>query len=132
MVKGVKSKKFGPPLWQIMFMMAMGLPEKVDLQNKEHKLKVKHLKIFYNNLKYITPCIFCRNYIKDTLEKEIPLDYSGKIELMKTIYLWKKSVSDKLIAQGCKDIKKSPPFSVILKRYLSYHATCNPKLGTCV
>ena len=36
-IQGVKSKKFGPPLWQTMFMMAMGLPEKVDLKNKQHK-----------------------------------------------------------------------------------------------
>lgn len=129
-IQGVKSKKFGPPLWQTMFMMAMGLPEKVDLKNKHHKLKVKHLKTFYSSLKYIAPCVHCKNFIRDYLEKKIPLDYSGMVPLMKSLYLWKCAVSKKLKLQGNK-VKPNPPFPVILKRYLKYRANCSKSLGTC-
>lgn len=129
-LNGVKSKKFGPPLWKVMFMMALGMPEKTNYSNKEHRLKIKHLKTFYGNLKHIAPCVFCKNFIRDYLEKEIPLDYSGKVPLMKTIYLWKKAVCLKLIKQG-NIVKPSPPFSVILKRYLKYQATCHKTSGTC-
>lgn len=131
MTRGVKSKEFGA-FWKSMMMVALCFPDKIDKNNKEHILKIEHFKMFYDSLQYVIPCYFCREYIKNTLTRLYPLKYTGRIELMKGIYTWKKMVSNKLILQNCKTTKKSPPFPVILKRYEKLYATCDKNLGKCV
>lgn len=131
MVAGIKSKYFGC-YWQSFFISAMVFPEKINLNNPEHVLKVKHYKQFYGSIKYIIACKYCREYTRDVLEKKFPLDFSGRIPLMKSLYIWKDAINNKLIAQGCDFTKPSPPFEVILARYEKLKARCNKKIGKCV
>jgi hypothetical protein len=129
MVNGVKSRYFGC-YWQSMFLSAIVYPENVDpVRDKE---TIRHYKNYYSSFKYILPCKFCREFIQDTLEKKYPLDFSGKINLMHSLYIWKDAVNNKLISQGCTRTKKSPPFDKILKKFEKLHARCNPKIGKCV
>lgn len=130
MANGIKSKEFGC-IWKSMFIVAMCFPDKFNPKNKEHLQKLKHFKCFYNSLQYVIPCIFCRNFITNVLSKKLPLDFSGRINLMYSIYLWKDTVNRKLILQGNKCIP-SPPFSEVLIYYESLSAKCNKKKGRCV
>lgn len=125
MTRGVKSKYFGA-YWQSMFMSALAFPEKAP-----SKATVKKFKQFYDSFKYVIPCCFCRDFIRDTLEKDFPLDFSGKIPLIRSIYLWKDAVNNKLINQGCVETKPSPPFETILKRLERKYAKCNKSKGKC-
>ena len=131
MTIGIKSKYFHC-YWDSMFISAMSYPEKINKNSKEDLLKQKHFKIYFNSFKYVVSCKFCRDYIKTVLEKEFPLDFSGRVQLMHSIYLWKDSVNKKLIKQKCDFTKKSPPFEKILKKYEKLRATCDKKIGKCV
>lgn len=124
--RGVKSRFFGC-FWQSMFLAAMVFPK-----TKPNKDIVKKFKRYYDSFKFILPCKFCRDFIKEKLEKDIPLDFSGRIGLIRSIYMWKDAVNKKLIAQGCKKTKPSPSFEVILMRLEKMYATCSPKVGMCV
>lgn len=128
---GVKSKKFGP-IWTTMFLTAKCYPDKLDYENKEHLLKKKRYEIFYKSFKYTLPCKFCREFMENVLIKKYPLDFSGMIPLMHSIYIWKDQVNKKLLSQGCKFTKKSPPFNVILNRYNKLSAKCDAKKGKCI
>ncbi len=130
-MQGVKSKKFGA-YWSSMMMTAMCLPEKIDTKNPEHIEKVKQYKIYYNSFQHILPCKFCKDFTKDVLMKQYPLDFSGRIPLMYSIFLWKKRVSEKLIKSGCDKTKPSPQFEVILKKYEKLRAKCDKSVGKCV
>jgi hypothetical protein len=129
-MKGVKSKNFGV-FWSGMLMISLCFPNKIDLNNKEHLDKIRHFKMYYNSLQYVIPCYFCRCFIKEVLMKHYPLQYTSKVALMKSIYIWKKTVSTKLQKQG-NLVKPSPPFAVIKKRYEKMYANCDKKLGSCV
>ncbi len=131
MVLGVKSKYFGC-YWQSMFLSAMVYPSKINEKEPTHLKKMKEYKKFYGSFKYVLGCKFCREFVRDVLEKEHPIDFSGRIPLMKSIYTWKSEVNRKLIAQGCKVTKQSPPFKDILKRYEKLRARCNKSVGKCV
>lgn len=127
---GVKSKEFGA-FWKTMFMVALCFPDKADANNKFHIEKIKNYKIYYGILKDVLPCKFCRNYIRDVLEIKYPLKYTGRVALLKSIYIWKKQVSLKLKRQGNR-VGPTPPFTEIRKRYEKLYATCDSKMGRCV
>lgn len=131
MVSGIKSKYFGC-YWQSMFLSAMIYPTKIDVKNPLHLKKKKEFKKYYNSFKHILPCKFCRDFITQVLEKEIPLNFSGRLPLLKSIYLWKNRVNIKLINQGCGDTQPSPKFSEIVKKYESMRAKCDKSIGKCV
>jgi hypothetical protein len=131
MVQGVKSKYFSS-YWDTMFMSALIYPTKIDNNNKAHLETQKHFKQFYGSFKYVLGCRFCREYIINVLEPELPLDFSGKIPLMRSLYNWKNAVNLKLIKQNCPFTKPSPKFSVILKKYEKLRARCDAKVGKCV
>lgn len=129
-MRGVKSKEFGA-FWKCMFMISLCFPNIIDKNNKEHLDKIRHFKMYYNSLQYVIPCYFCRCYIKEVLMKQYPLQYTSRVALMKSIYIWKDMVSKKLQKQG-NIIKPSPPFDVIKKRYEKLYANCDVSVGRCV
>ncbi len=130
-MNGVKSKKFGP-IWTTMFITAKCYPSKIDYTNKTHLLKMKRYKVFYDSFKHTLPCKFCRDFVKKVLMKKYPLDFSGSVDLMHSIYIWKDQVNKKLISQGCEYTKQSPPFSTLLKKYNKLSAKCDKEKGKCV
>jgi len=128
---GVKSKEFGC-FWRSMFLVALCYPEKIDNTNKEHLKKRRNYKTYYRSLGNVLPCKFCRTFVQSTLEKKYPLDFSGRYPLIRSIYIWKDAVNEKLIKQGCEFTKPSPPLSVVIAKYSKYLARCNPIEGKCV
>ena len=126
MSRGVKSKYFGC-YWDSMFLTALGFPEK-----SPSKAVVKRYKDYFESFKYILPCKFCREFIVEKLDKDFPHDYSGKRQLIYSLYLRKDGVNRKLINQGCKDTKPSPPFESVLRRLEKKYATCEISVGKCV
>lgn len=130
MVQGIKSKEFGC-IWKTMFIVAMCFPEKFNKNCKSHIQKLKHYKSFYYSLQFIIPCKFCRDFMQNNIVSKFPLNFSGRIPLMYSIYTWKDAVNQKLINQGHK-IKPSPSFSVILNHYETYRAKCDKNKGNCI
>jgi hypothetical protein len=131
-MKGVKSRMFGC-YWKSMLLSSLCYPEKIDLTNKNHRNKMKHMKIYIESLQNILPCKYCRCFIKRVLLKKFPIDYSGRLQLMHSIYTWKDQVTKKLQKQDPNGgIKDSPPFETILKKYTKYYAKCDAKISRCV
>lgn len=126
---GVKSAEFGC-IWKTMFISAMCYPS--NIRTKDDILKRRRYKTFYNSLKYVIPCKYCREYTRDVLEKKFPLDFRGRLSLMYSIYIWKDQINKKLINQGCKKTKISPPFKEVLNKYKQLSAKCDKKIGKCV
>jgi hypothetical protein len=130
MVNGIKSKEFGC-IWKTMFIIAMCYPEKFNKDCESHVAKRKHYRSFYGSLQYVIPCKFCRTFMKELILPSIPLDYSGRIPLMFSLYQWKDTVNRKLILQG-NDCPPSPPFEEILQKYTELTAVCDPGKGKCI
>lgn len=126
---GIKSKQFGC-YWKTMFLTALCYP--IDINKCDNPQRtIRKYRQYYDSFEYVLPCRFCREFIKNTLKKEYPLDYSGRIALFKTIYIWKDIVNKKLYIQGVSK-KKSPPFEKILKKYEGYRATSCSSGKTCI
>ena len=130
-LQGAKSKEFGC-YWKSFFMTALCYPEKIDPRNETHALKMKKFKNHFNNISYILPCKFCSEFTRDVLMKELPINYSGRIELMYSLYLWKDRVNKKLMDQGCTFTKPSPPFETVYKKYEKLRALCDKRVRICV
>jgi GTP-binding protein EngB required for normal cell division len=59
-----------------MFLSAMIYSEKADkVKDKE---QIKQIKRFEQFLDFVLPYRFCREFIVGTLEKDYPLDFSGR------------------------------------------------------
>jgi hypothetical protein len=130
--KGVKSKQFGC-YWKTMFLTSLCYPNKINLKDPEQVKLQKNYKVYYGSFENILPCKFCRMFIKETLNKDYPLNFTGRNALFKSIYIWKDQVNKKLIKQGYTDVIVSPKLSVVKKRYKDYVAkSCNKNIGKCV
>jgi hypothetical protein len=108
----VKSRLF-KPIWDTMFMVALSYPDKDPSLGNQREFKQ-----FYTHLARVIPCITCRKYIKTKIQPEHPLEFRyGRRRLMKSIYEWKVVVTNKLIEQDVKGIKREKPFDLFIKKY---------------
>lgn len=127
--EGIKSKHFGC-FWKCMFLASMCYP--LDIKKCKNPKKTIHAyKTYYDSFKYVLPCKFCRDFVKDVLEPKYPLDFSGREQLFASLYIWKDMVNKKLTIQGVAD-KKSPPLEVIKRKYIKYRATSCSSGKTCI
>lgn len=98
---------WGPPAWKFLFSVA----NKYKVKNKESYHK------FYNSLKHVLPCIYCRDsYAKFITELPIKNFLSSRKKLMYWLYLIHNKVNDKLRTQGYHSCK-NPTFESIYKKY---------------
>lgn len=100
-LSGIKTNYWGPNAWNFLFSSILGTyPEKINIKNKEH-IKIKNeFKNLFNGLRFILPCIFCReSYTKFISEMPIDKHLSGRIELFHWLYKLKDKVNKKLIKQ---------------------------------
>jgi hypothetical protein len=131
-MKGVKSKMFGC-YWKSMLLSSLCYPDKIDITNKNHRNKMKYMKRYIESLQYVIGCKYCACFIKKVLLKKFPVDYSGRIQLMYSIYIWKDQVTKKLQKQDPQScIKDSPSFDTVLKKYTKYYAKCDSKISRCI
>ncbi|HEY9703564.1 MAG TPA: ERV1/ALR-related protein [Allocoleopsis sp.] len=149
----MKTKEWGSSFWFVFFTMIQGAyPYKIDHKNKDH-IKTKRAFIgLFNNLKRLLPCHFCReSYCK--FYRELPIENfsSGRINMMKWLYLMKDRVNRKLISQEKQELIekkkeyisgkiskeeysrylksrfktiKTPKFEKVLDSYEKMRATC--------
>lgn len=137
---GMKTKVWGPKLWDSLFIMVSGAYPVVF--SKENPVHVKTLRAFKSTLEglvYTLPCSFCRESFK-TFIKETPLACytGGRKDMMLWLYTMKDKVNKKLLIQekmikNCKfKTIPSPEFEKILRKYEKYRARCSDKLLRCV
>lgn len=106
---------WGPDGWKLLHSIAIGY-------NKDN---LYNYLLFFNNLKYVFPCIYCReSFTKFTAELP-PDDFlEDSISFSKWIYLLHNKVNAKLRGQGLLS-EDDPPFEEIYQRYLSYVSNIN-------
>lgn len=114
----IRSSEFGA-FWKSMFMVATSIYEKFDPNNSEHVQQQKNVKAFMTSLFKVLPCSVCRSYTQEVLLRIHPLDYSGRRQLMLSLYCIRDAVNHKLLQQGKPHARKSPPFETVYKKYTS-------------
>ncbi len=82
---------WGPSAWKLMHLVAYNYPDKPSKED------MNNFGMFYNNLKYILPCKYCRISL-DKFMSELPIEkYIGsRKKLTEWIYLIHNKVNDKL------------------------------------
>lgn len=98
---GLATKMWGPHAWYFLFSTIMGAyPVKFDPLNIEHIKTRDHFINLFKSLEYVMPCIFCQRSFKQFMA-ELPIEpfTSGRIGMMKWLYLMKDKVNRKLLKQ---------------------------------
>ena len=117
---------WGPDGWRLLHSIARGYPAKPTREEKDM------YRLFFNSLKYVLPCIYCRMSLTQ-YTKELPLtdEYLTNPEsLSKWIYLIHNKVNAKLRGQNLLK-EDDPPFKEIWERYTKYLADINTKKCSC-
>lgn len=119
---GVKTSVWGPSCWQFLFCVALNY----DDNNSPDKLE--KYKQFFHALGDVLPCSTCVSFYEELL-KEYPFErvmesVKERYACFAWVYHIKDCVNKKLIKQekecGKSYTKESPPFEVVLKRYLAF------------
>jgi len=115
---------WGPDGWKLLHSIAFSFPNNPTLKQKTT------YKQFFTSIKYILPCIYCRNSFRDYLE-ELPLSEKF-LKNSKTLSLWlykiHNKVNDKLRKQGLNE-KPDPTFNEVYDFYSNYVPLVNA--GNC-
>ena len=106
---------WGPDGWKLLHSIVENYPDYPSINEK------KIYSIFFNSIKHVLPCIYCRRSLNDYMN-ELPIEkyINSKINLCYWLYLIHNKVNDKLGVPPC-DI---PSFSQVEKKYESYRAAC--------
>lgn len=102
---------WGPSGWKLLHMVAYNYPDKPSEVDKQK------YGMFYNNLKYVLPCKYCRISLTSFMD-ELPIEkYIGsKSKLTRWIYLIHNKVNNKLRGQGL-NTEPDPPLCQVDKKY---------------
>lgn len=107
----MKTSIWGPPLWIFLHSISFNYPSTPTKQQQNQMI------IFFNGLKDILPCRFCRESYSIYLSKHpIKNHVSSKKTLSKWVYNLHNCVNDKLRKQG-NFIEKNPTYTNIKKKY---------------
>ncbi len=119
---GLITKIWGPHMWIALHSITFGYPIKPTEQEK------KNYKIFFEYLKYVLPCIWCRkSYSEFILENDTKLtdkDFESRETLTRWLWRLHNRVNKKLNV----DYKIS--YEDLCYRYESMRAKCDPKIKT--
>jgi hypothetical protein len=101
---------WGPPAWVLLHTLAY---------HYKPELKSEY-KIFFNNLKHVLPCIYCRVSFTEYTEA-LPIDnyLNSKEDIFKWLYEIHNMVNDKLRIQGLIHWE-NPSLAEIINRYKSF------------
>lgn len=119
---GMMTKIWGPPGWLFLHCIAFGYPYIINMNKKEHVVRMNKTRDFFRNIGYVLPCKYCRNsYIE--FMKEIPIEYFLKSRKDLTVWLYKmhNKVNNKLGVPDC----NIPSFEEVQKRYEAFRAKCS-------
>ena len=105
---------WGKSGWSFFHSIAYGYPKNPSDKDKEI------YKTFFGCIKYVLPCIYCRNSFTEYTEKLSIDNYLNSNEtLSKWLYLIHNMVNDKLRSQGFLH-ENDPSFEEIYHRYKNY------------
>jgi len=94
----MNTKKWGPPGWDFLFVMAFNYPEKIEKGNKSHTILKKKFKELFEILKWTLPCKYCRkSYIK--FLKELPIE--KHLGSMESLTKWFHRIQNKVNGKLC-------------------------------
>lgn len=119
---GMMTKIWGPPGWLFLHCITFGYPYIINMNKKEHVVRMHKTRDFFRNIGYVLPCKYCRNsYIE--FMKEIPIEYFLKSRKDLTFWLYKmhNKVNNKLGVPDC----NIPSFEEVQKRYEAFRAKCS-------
>ncbi len=109
MSSGIKTKMFGPPMWDSFFWMILGAyPERYDPHDPDHIATRDAFVTIFRGLMYTLPCKFCRDsYVG--FYNQLPIGHytSSRIRLAFWLYLMKDMVNAKLIGQEIETFNKA-------------------------
>lgn len=105
---------WGPDGWKLLHSIAIGYPENPT------KVEKDVYSSFFNGLKYVLPCIYCRRSYTQYIN-ELPVEpfLKNRRELSKWLYEIHNKVNAKLRGQGLNP-NADPPFEDIYMRYGEY------------
>lgn len=105
---------WGPSGWKLLHSITNNYPTKPNKTQKDT------YNLFFNSIKYILPCIYCRRSYTQYLN-ELPIEsyLSSKIKLSEWLYKLHNLVNDKLRKQGLNN-NPDPTFDEIHHRYTNY------------
>lgn len=111
---------WGPSAWKLMHLVAYNYPEK---PNKED---MNNYGMFYNNLKYILPCKYCRISLANFME-ELPIEkyIHSRRKLTEWVYLIHNKVNNKLRKEKLND-KPDPTLKFVDEMYESLKSDILP------
>ena len=107
------TRRWGPNGWEMLHSIANNYPIKPNNNEKMNFL------IFFNNIKYVLPCRFCRESFSEFIEEIKICEYLNSThDLQKWLYKIHNKVNNKLRKQ--KLIKwENPTFKSVCEKYNS-------------
>jgi hypothetical protein len=119
--EGIMTNVWGPPGWVFLHCITVGYPYKINSKNKEHMIRKKNAKIFFNSLAYVLPCTYCReSFLQYITEHPIDKHLNTRKKLSKWFYDLHNKINKKLGVPNC-DI---PSFKEFYQKYETYRAKC--------
>ncbi len=105
---------WGPDGWKLLHSIAINYPSKPNNTIKNT------YKLFFNSLKYVLPCIYCRRSYTEYIAL-LPIDdyLTSKNKMSEWVYKLHNLVNDKLRNQGL-NINPDPSLEEINKRYHNF------------
>jgi len=119
---GMLTSIWGPPLWHILHTISFNYPNKPTDKQKKYYYK------FYNNLKNILPCKYCRDNLMENLKKN-PLtfeDLENRDKLSRWVYNLHELVNTML------NKKSNLTFEDVRERYEHFRSRCLTNLNSNV
>lgn len=120
---GLQTKLWGPPLWTGLHAITFGYPLEPTEQDK------KNYKIFFDQVKYVLPCKYCREsyteYINTEPTKLTDEVLTNRSTLTKWLFNLHNRVNNKL------DVDYGTTWDEIVEKFESFRAKCDPQKKTC-
>ena len=111
---GMMTSIWGPPLWHVLHTISFNYPVKPTSEDKTNYLN------YFNSLKYILPCRYCReNYVMNL--KKMPLNktvFKSRETLSMWVYLLHEEVN-KLLGK-----KSNLTYEMVRDRYETFRSRC--------
>ena len=111
---GMMTSIWGPPLWHALHTISFNYPVNPTKEDKDNYFN------FFNNLKHILPCRYCRDNLKKNLKK-FPLNkstFKSRATLSMWVYLIHEEVN-KLLGK-----KSNLTYEMVRDRYEHFRSRC--------
>jgi hypothetical protein len=111
---GMMTSIWGPPLWHVLHTISFNYPVKPTKEDKDNYLN------YFNSLKYILPCKYCRDNLKNNLKK-LPLKrgvFKSRDTLSRWVYLLHEEVN-KMLGK-----KSNLSYEMVRERYEHFRSRC--------